>query len=115
MDQADRESVVNVVIARTGVSRSEAEQRTDTWIKQYQEARDQFEQKKAQAEAKARQVADDAASASSKAALGAVLALVLGAIAAALSGMSARRRVDEITELRPTPRSSEPVVNTRPL
>jgi hypothetical protein len=94
IDQADRESVINVVMARTGASRPEAEQRTDAWIKQYQDARAQFEQKKAEAEAKARQVADDAASASSKAALGAVLALVLGAIAAALGGMSARRPVD---------------------
>ncbi len=98
VDQADRESVVNVVMARTGVSRPEAEQRTDAWIKQYQDARAQLEQAKTQAEAKARQLADDAASASSKAALGAVLALVLGAIAAALGGMSARRRVDVVTE-----------------
>ncbi|MDQ2763514.1 MAG: hypothetical protein M3Y22_08500 [Pseudomonadota bacterium] len=98
VDQADRESVINVVIARTGVSRAEAEQRTDAWIKQYQNARAELVQAKVQAEAKARQVADDAASASSKAALGAVLALVLGAAAAALGGMTACRRVDVVTE-----------------
>ena len=98
VDQANRESVVNVVMARTGVSRAEAEQRTDAWIKQYQDARVQLEQKKAEAEAKARQVADDAASASSKAALGAVAALVLGAFAAAFGGMTARRRAD-VTEV----------------
>jgi hypothetical protein len=97
VDQANRESVVNVVMARTGVSRAEAEQRTDAWIKQYQDARAQFEQKKAEAEAKARQVADDAASASSKAALGAVAALILGALAAAFGGMTARRRVGAST------------------
>ena len=104
VDQANRESVVNVVMARTGVSRAEAEQRTDAWIKQYQDARAQFEQKKAEAEAKARQVADDAASASSKAALGAVAALVLGALAAAFGGMTARRRVDMVTEVHRTAR-----------
>ncbi len=91
VDQADRESVVNVVMARTGVSRPEAEQRTDAWIKQYQDARAQFEQKKQEAEAKARQAADAAASASSKAAFGAFCALLLGAIAAAFGGMAARR------------------------
>ena len=93
IDQADRDSVVNIVMARGGLSRAEAEQRTDAWIKQYQDARAQFDQKKAAVEAQARQAADAAASASSKAALGAVLALVLGAIAAALGGMSARRKV----------------------
>ncbi len=97
VDQADRESVVNVVMARTGTSRQEAEQRTDAWIKQYQDARAQLQQKKTEAEAKARQVADDAASASSKAALGAVAALVLGALAAAFGGMSARRRMEVVT------------------
>ena len=94
IDQADRESVVNVVMARTGVSRPEAEQRTDAWIKQYQDARARFEQQKIEAEAKARQVADNAAGASSKAALGMVLALVLGAIAAAWGGRAARRDVE---------------------
>ena len=92
VEQADRESVVNVVMARTGVGRQEAEQRTDAWIKQYQDARLQFDQKKAQAEAKAREVADAAASASSKAALGGALALVLGAVAAAIGGGMAARR-----------------------
>lgn len=92
VDQADRESVVNVVMARTGVTRQEAEQRTDAWIQQYQEARAQFDQKKAQAEAKAREVADATARASSKAALGGALALVLGAVAAAVGGLMAARR-----------------------
>ena len=96
VDQVDREAVVNVVMARNGVTRPEAEQRTDAWIKQYQEARAQFEQKKIEAEAKARQVADSAASVSSEAALGATLALVLGAFAAALGGMVARRGPDYV-------------------
>jgi hypothetical protein len=93
IDQADREAVVNVVVARTGATRAEAEQRTDAWITQYQNAKAQFAQKRAEAEVKARQVADDAASATSKGALGAAVALILGAIAAAVGGMVARRRV----------------------
>lgn len=91
IEQADRDAVVNVVMARTGATKEEAEQRTDAWIKQYQDARAQFDQKKAEAETKARQVADDAASATSKGALGAAVALLLGAVAAALGGMIARR------------------------
>ncbi len=92
VDQVDRDAVINVVMAQTGVSRPEAEQRTDAWIKQYQDARAQFEQKKAEAEAKARQVADTAANVSSKAALGAAVALLLGAVAGALGGLTGRRR-----------------------
>lgn len=103
VDQANRESVVNVVMAKTGVSRADAEQRTDAWIKQYQDARAQFEQKKSDAEAKARQVADDTASASSKAALGAVAALLLGALAAAFGAIAARRHVAVVTETRRVP------------
>ena len=92
VDQVDRDAIANIVAARTGLSKPEAEQRTDAWIRQYQQARAQFEQKKAEAKAKARQAADDAASASAKAALSAAVALVLGAIAAAIGGFIARRR-----------------------
>ncbi len=98
--QADRDSVVNVIMAQTGATRPEAEQRTDAWIKQYQDARAQFEQKKTEAEAKAREAADATASATSKAALGAGAALILGAIAAALGGHSGRRRMEVITDVR---------------
>jgi hypothetical protein len=92
VEQADREAVVNVVMARTGADRAEAEQRVDAWIRQYQDMRANLAQQRSQAEAKARQVADDAAGASSKAALAAAGALVLGAIAGALGGMAGRRR-----------------------
>lgn len=93
VDQADREAVVNVVMARTGATREEAQQRTDAWSTQYQDAKAKLTQSRVEAEAKARRVADDAASATSKGALGAAVALVLGAVAAAFGGMFARRRV----------------------
>lgn len=92
VDAADRDAVVNVVVARTGLSKPEAEARVDGWIKTYQDARVKFQEQKAAAEAKAREVADATAKASSQAALAAVVALLLGALAAALGGMSAHRR-----------------------
>lgn len=92
VDQADRDAVVNVVAARSGLSKQEAEARVDGWIKTYQDARVKFQEQKAAAEAKAREVADATAKASSQAALAAVLALVLGALAAAFGGMTAHRR-----------------------
>ena len=92
VDQVDRDAVVNVVMARSNVSKLEAEARVDGWIKTYQTTRAKVEEQKAAVEAKARQAADAAAKASSQAALAAAAALVLGAIAAAFGGISAHRR-----------------------
>ena len=92
VDQADRDALVNVVMARSGLSKPEAETRVDGWIQTYQQGRAKLQDQKNAAEAKARQVADATAKASSQAALAAVVALVLGALAAALGGMLAHRR-----------------------
>ena len=92
VDQVDRDAVVNVVMARTGLSKPDAEARVDGWIKTYQDTRVKFEQQKAAAEAKAREVADATAKASSRAALAGVAALLLGALAAAMGGLLAGRR-----------------------
>ncbi len=94
VEQADRDALVNVVMARANVSRSEAEQRVDGWVQSYEKASAEFQQQKAQAAAQAKEMADAAAKATSQAALGAALALILGAIAAAVGGMSARRTDD---------------------
>ena len=92
VDQVDRDAAVNVVIARSGLTKPEAEARVDGWIKSYQQARAKFDEQKAAAEAKARQVADATAKASSLAAIAAFVALLVGALAAGLGGMSAHRR-----------------------
>jgi len=92
VQQADRQALVNVVMARTGVSQPEAEQRVDTWITQYQQTKAKLAQAKAEAEAKAREAADAASKAAAKAALGSAVALLLGAMAAALGGALAGRR-----------------------
>lgn len=88
----DRDALVNVVQARTGISQPEAEQRVDGWIKTYQQARAKANELAKQAEAKAREAADATADATSKAAFAAAFALLLGAIAAALGGAMAGRR-----------------------
>jgi len=92
VQQADRQALVNVVVARTGVSQQEAEQRVDTWITQYQQTKAKLAQAKAEAEAKAREAADATAKAAAKASLGAAIGLILGAMAAALGGALAGRR-----------------------
>lgn len=103
VQQADRQALVNVVVARTGVSQQEAEQRVDTWITQYQQTKAKIAQAKAEAEAKARDAADAAAKAAAKAALGSAIALILGAMAAALGGALAGRRYVVFTDERTVP------------
>jgi hypothetical protein len=98
VQQADRQALVNVVVARTGVSQQEAEQRVDTWITQYQQTKAKIAQAKADAEVKAREAADAASKAAAKAALGSAIALILGAMAAALGGALAGRRYVVIEE-----------------
>ena len=83
---ADREAAVNVIVARTGKSRQEAEQTVDNWARTYEQAKVQFEKTKAEAAQKARQAADATASATSKAAIYTFIGLLLGAIAAAYGG-----------------------------
>jgi len=92
VQQADRQALVNVVMARTGASQQDAEQRVDAWVTQYQQTRAKIAQATAEAEAKAREAADAAAKAAAKAALGSAVALILGAMAAALGGALAGRR-----------------------
>jgi hypothetical protein len=103
VQQADRQALVNVVVARTGVSQQEAEQRVDTWINQYQQTKAKIAQAKADAEVKAREAADAAAKAAAKAALGSAIALILGAMAAALGGALAGRRYVVLVEDRTVP------------
>lgn len=83
---ADRDALTNVIMARTGKSRPEAEQTVASYEKTYQSARQQYEQTKAQAAQTAREVGQKTADTVSSAALWASLALVLSALAAALGG-----------------------------
>lgn len=101
VQQADRQALVNVVMARTGISQQEAEQRVDTWITQYQQTKAKIAQAKVEAEAKAREAADAASKAAATAALGSAVALILGAMAAALGGALAGRRYVVIVDERP--------------
>lgn len=85
---ADRDAAVNVVVARTGKPRPEAEQIVDRWISTWQTTRQKAQETAAQAKEKAKEVGEKAASGLSKASLMAFFGLVLGAAAAAFGGRS---------------------------
>jgi hypothetical protein len=86
---ADRDAAVNVVMKRTGKSRTESEQIVDNWIATAKQAQAKLAEAKVKAEAVAREAGDKAAAALSKAALLAALGLGLGAAAAAFGGRRA--------------------------
>ncbi len=86
---ADKDALVNVVMARTGKTRPEAEATVASYQKTYEQAQVQYEQTKAQAAEKARQIGQQTADATSSAALWAFVALLLSAVAAAVGGFLA--------------------------
>jgi hypothetical protein len=89
---ADREALINVVMARTGQTREQAEQTVANWESQYQQAQARVEQLKTQTAEQARQTADQAAGAVTQAALWSFAGLLLAAIAAGVGGALGRPR-----------------------
>lgn len=76
---ADREAVIAVLVARTGMSQEQAAWTLQRWEQDYQRARAELAQT-------SRQAVDTTAQTASQTFLRTVLALVLGAIAAAIGG-----------------------------
>jgi hypothetical protein len=87
MDAADRDALVNIIVARTGKSRQEAEHIADNYEQTYNQARQQFQELKVLGEQKAREAGNAASVGVSRLAWTAVLVLLLGAIISALAGL----------------------------
>lgn len=85
--EVDKEAVVNVIVARTGKSREEANQIADNWIAASKQAAAKWEQTKQEAEAKTREIADQVAKAASTAAILTFVSLLLGAAVAGYGAM----------------------------
>ncbi len=91
LDAADKEALVNVIMARTGKSRAEAEQIATNYEQTYNQAVAKYEQLKVQAEQKAREAGDAAAKGVSQAAWAGVLVMLLGFAVSAGAGFLGRR------------------------
>lgn len=91
LDAADKEALVNIIMARTGQSRTEAQQTADNFQKSFDQAIAKYEELKTQAEQKARQAAEVAASGVSKAAWAGVGVMLLGLLVSAAAGFFGRR------------------------
>lgn len=82
VSEVDREAVVNVLVARTDMSREEAQQT----VKEYEATAEQARQQLQQAGEQATQTADQVIASVSRAALWTAIAMVVGAVAAAGGG-----------------------------
>lgn len=90
--QVDRDAVVNVVAARTGVSREEATRRVDGWETTAAQVRAKAEQASAEAKQKAREAADATAKGVAQTMLLGFVALALGGLVAWWGGTLGQRR-----------------------
>ncbi|HWX00691.1 YrzE family protein [Collimonas sp.] len=86
LDAADKDALVNIVAARSGKSRQEAQKIVDSYAQTYDAALAKYQQLKAQAEQQTREAAASAARGVSKAAWSSLAILVIGALVASFGG-----------------------------
>lgn len=91
LDAADKDALVNIIAARTGKSRPEAEQVANNYEQSFNQAVAKYNALKQQAEQKAREAGDAAAKGVSHAAWAGVIVLLLGALVSAGAGFMGRR------------------------
>lgn len=87
-EAVDRDALVNILVERTDMNESEAQQAVDELLADYENLRAEAEEFLTEAEETARQQAEEAASAISSASIYLALALILGVIAAAFGGLA---------------------------
>lgn len=91
LDAADKEALINIIVARTGKSRAEAEQIAGNFQQTFDQAMSKYNELKAQAEQKAREAGDAAAKGVSHAAWAGVGVMLLGLLISAAAGFFGRR------------------------
>ena len=92
IEAADKDALVNVIVARTGQSEAEARRTVDAWAQQYQEARATVNQKVRQVKDTAAEVGGDVADTLAKVSILGFLALLAGAGAGFFGGTLGRPR-----------------------
>lgn len=84
--EEDREKVVNILMKSGNMTHDEAEQKLDSWIQSYEQAKEKLGQAAEEAKGKAKEVATTATNIGAKAAWWAFIMLVLGAIVSLIGG-----------------------------
>jgi len=86
VDAADRDALINVLVARTDMNRSEAATTVARWEKTYEQLVEQYEETKVEVMMKTREVTGAAASGISTTAIWTFIIFLMGGIAAAFGG-----------------------------
>ncbi len=86
LEEVDQEAIVNVLVARTDMSKVEAQKTVSRWTQTAQDAAQKVKALRVQAEEQAIAAADETARAVSQASLWAAIFLLISGIAAALGG-----------------------------
>jgi hypothetical protein len=86
---SDREDLIGILVARTGMSREQAGSRVSEWERSNQAVMQEYEQQQARASQEVREMSDTAARAVSTASIATFVLLLLGAMAGAMGGLSA--------------------------
>ncbi|WNM64109.1 TIGR04086 family membrane protein [Candidatus Nitrospira neomarina] len=87
VSEVDKKALTNVLVARTDMSRQEAEQTVQRWMDTYQTATTKLTELQGQARQQALEAADATAEAVSQASIWTFISLVFGASAAAIGGV----------------------------
>lgn len=87
-EAVDRDALVNILVERTDMSQSEAQQAVDELLAEYDNLREEAEEFVEDAEETAREQGEEAADAISSASIYMAIALILGVIAAAFGGLT---------------------------
>ncbi|MEO8326337.1 MAG: hypothetical protein ABI618_10835 [Nitrospirota bacterium] len=85
--EIDKDAIANVLVARTDMTKQEAERTVDGWVATYEKATTKYNELKGQAKQKALEAADATAKAVSQASIWTFIALIFGASAAGIGGM----------------------------
>lgn len=91
LDAADKDALVNIIMARTGKTRPEAEQIAANYEQTYNQAVAKYNELKVQAEQKAREAGDAAAKGVSHAAWTGVVVMLVGLLVSAAAGFFGRQ------------------------
>lgn len=83
----DKQALVNVLVNRTNMTKTEAKQTVDNTMAEFESASEDFEEFLQQSKEKAKETAESAAEAAGSASIYLAIALILGVIAAAIGGL----------------------------
>jgi len=89
---SDRDDLVGILVARTGMSRQQAESQVSQWERSNQSVMRDYEQEKARVEQQVREAGATAASAVAKASIATFFMLLLGAVSGAFGGLTGAPR-----------------------